>query len=272
MPMNALLRWVTLFLWVGSGAAFASTGCDEPAGAESRSADSATGRQLLGQGISLYDSRKLDMAEKALQAALFAGLQDRRERSTAHRYLAFVYCTNKEWARCDAAFDAAFEARPSFTLEGYELQGTPWREAYLKAQGKRGLRCSRSSQGATDAQRTANATPLSFSLNSTVIAAVTPLLPAAGYQQTPYGASSANTFSSRALPRSDNNVQLRVSPWANVNLNGKRLGVTPPLTEIKLPVGSHTIDLSNPGFETVRKTLKVESDQTITITHDFDAR
>ncbi len=270
--MNAVLRWVALFLCLGTGAAFASTDCDEPVGAEPRSADSASGRQLLGQGISLYDSRKLDMAEKALQAALFAGLPDRRERSTAHRYLAFVYCTNKEWARCDAAFDAAFEARPAFALEEYELQGTPWREAYLKAQGKRGSRCGRSSQGAGGAHRTTHANPLSFSLNSTVIAAITPLLPAAGYQQAPQGTSPANTLGSRAAPRSDNNVQLRVSPWANVNLNGKRLGVTPPLTEMKLPVGSHTIDLLNPGFETVRKTLKVEPDQTITITHDFDAR
>ncbi|MNT20440.1 Serine/threonine-protein kinase pkn6 [compost metagenome] len=84
------------------------------------------------------------------------------------------------------------------------------------------------------------------------------------------GAPSSATLGAR--PRSDHNIQLRVSPWANVSLNGKRLGVTPPLTELKLPVGSHTIDLVNPGFETVRKTLKVDNGQTITITHDFDAR
>lgn len=38
------------------------------------------------------------------------------------------------------------------------------------------------------------------------------------------------------------------------------------------PPGSHNIEFSNPGFDTVRKTLKVEPDQPITITHDFDAR
>jgi len=72
--------------------------------------------------------------------------------------------------------------------------------------------------------------------------------------------------------RSENNILLRVSPWAHVTLNGKRVGVTPPLTELKLPPGSHNIELSNPGFDTVRKTLKVKPDQPITITHDFDAR
>lgn len=271
MPINALLRWVTLCLWAGMGGAYASAACDEPAIADTRSTDSASGRQLLGQGISLYNSRKLDMAEKALQASLFAGLTDRRERSTAHRYLAFVYCSNQEWARCDAAFEAAFEASPSFALEEYELQGTPWRDAYLKVQGKRGSECSRSLNRLGARERTADGNPLNFSLNSSVIAAITPLLPATGYL-TPAGGSALSPLGSRALPRSDNNVQLRVSPWANVNLNGKRLGVTPPLTEMKLPAGSHTIDLINPGFETVRRTLKVEADQTITITHDFDAR
>ncbi|KQO26150.1 hypothetical protein ASF11_00020 [Acidovorax sp. Leaf76] len=250
----------------------ASNDCNEPPAPEVRGPDSAAGRQYLGQGISLYDSRKLDLAEKALQASLFAGLPDRRERSTAHKYLAFVYCTNKEWARCDAAFDAAFEARPSFALEEYELQNTPWRDAYVRVQGKRGWQCSRPLGNQGGQAQGAPANPLVFSLNSSVITAITPLLPAAGgnFLSSPAGAASA--LGARRPLSTENNVQLRVSPWANVTLNGKRLGVTPPLTEIKLPPGSHSIDFSNPGFETVRKTLKVEPDQTITITHDFDAR
>lgn len=274
MRMNdALLRWVALCFCASVGVAAASTDCNEPPAADARGPDSAAGRQYLGQGISLYDARKLDLAEKALQASLFAGLPDRRERSTAHKYLGFVYCTNKEWARCDAAFDAAFDARPSFALEGYELQNTPWREAYIKAHGKRGGQCSRpvGPLGGNELQNPAHANSLVFSLNSTVITAITPLLPIAGGSSLQDVAPSSALGARRQL-RTENNVQLRISPWANVTLNGKRLGVTPPLTELKLPTGSHSIDLSNPGFETVRKTLKVEPDQTITITHDFDAR
>ncbi len=271
MHINALLRWAAFYLWVGTHAAVASTDCEEQLSTDTRAADAASGRQLLGQGISLYESRKLDQAEKALQASLFAGLPDRRERATAHKYLAFVFCTNKEWARCDAAFDSALEARPSFALEDYELQGTPWRDAYLKAQAKRGWRCGRALAGTGGAKGPVNTPTGSFALNSTVITAITPMLPLAGFQPLPGGAMTQTSLA-RYKPRSENNLQLRVAPWANVNLNGKRLGVTPPLTEFKLPPGSHTIELTNPGFETVRKTLKVDSDETITITHDFDAR
>lgn len=271
MHINALLRWAAFYLWVGTHTAVASTDCEEPLSTDTRAADAASGRQLLGQGISLYESRKLDQAEKALQASLFAGLPDRREKATAHKYLAFVFCTNKEWARCDAAFDAALEARPSFALEEYELQSTPWRDAYLKAQAKRGWRCSRALPGTGSARSPGNSPTNSFALNSTVITAITPLFPLPGYPSSTSGSMSQASLA-RYKPRSENNLQLRVAPWANVNLNGKRLGVTPPLTEFKLPPGAHTIELTNPGFETVRKTLKVESDETITITHDFDAR
>lgn len=274
--MNALLRWgaCCLFLCLGIGTAIASVDCNEPIAPDGRASDSAAGRQYLGQGISLYDARKLELAEKALQASLFAGLPDRRERSTAHKYLAFVYCTNQEWSRCDAAFDAAFEARSSFTLEAYELQNTPWRDAYARAHSKRGAQCSRSLTGLGSSTRPVpgNGNPLTFSLNSTVITAITPLLVSSGNQTLSLDPTSPVALGARGPLRTENNIQLRVSPWANVTLNGKRLGVTPPLTELKLPPGSHSIEFSNPGFETVRKTLKVEPDQTITITHDFDAR
>lgn len=273
MPLNALLRWAVLCFCMFAGAATASADCNDPPATEARGPESAAGRQYLGQGISLYDSRKLDLAEKALQASLFAGLSDRRERSTAHKYLAFVYCSNQEWTRCGAAFDAAFEARPSFALEEYELQNTPWRETYIRAQEKRSWQCSRplNSLGGSARRAPATANPYVFSLNSTVITAITPLLPTAGGSSLLDPAPSSALGARKPL-RNENNVLLRIFPWANVTLNGKRLGVTPPLTDLKLPPGSHSLEFSNPGFETVRKTLKVEPDQTITITHDFDAR
>ena len=274
--MNALLRWgaCCLCLCLGLGTAIASVDCNEPSTPEARNSDSSAGRQYLGQGISLYETRKLELAEKALQASLFAGLTDGRERSTAHKYLAFIYCTNREWTRCDTAFNAAFDARPSFTLEAYELQNTPWRDAYAKAYSQRGAKCGRSLASFNNSQGSSpgNSNALTFSLNSTVITAITPLLAVAGYLTPSFDPTSPMTLGVRRPMRSENNILLRVSPWAHVTLNGKRVGVTPPLTELKLPPGSHNIELSNPGFDTVRKTLKVEPDQPITITHDFDAR
>jgi len=67
-------------------------------------------------------------------------------------------------------------------------------------------------------------------------------------------------------------VRLRVSPWAYVQVDGKRVGVTPALTEFKLSPGAHTIELRNPGFELVRKAVRLPQDEPVLISHDFEAR
>ena len=83
MPINALLRWGACCLCLGLSTAIASVDCNEPSTPEAGNSVSSAGRQYLGQGISLYETRKLELAEKALQASLFAGLTDGHERSTA---------------------------------------------------------------------------------------------------------------------------------------------------------------------------------------------
>ncbi len=251
-------------LWWGAQAqASAASDCLDSAPAAADGA-AAPGRQLLGQGIALFDAKNLKMAERALQSALFSGLPDRQERASAHKYLAFVYCSNSEWARCESEFDAAFSARPSFSLEAYETQNTPWRDAYLRAQNRWASRCGRPGLPGAAAAPTAG-----FPLNSAVIVSVTPLALAA-----PTGAMRPALPSALGEPsqRSDTNVRLRVSPWAVVHVDGKRVGVTPPMTQLSLPAGSRTIELSNPGFETVKRVIQVVNGKTATIAHDFDAR
>jgi PEGA domain len=276
--MRALRRLVTGLstLWLLAACssplqAQANNDCQDPTEAAGVDRAPAPGRPMLGQGIALFDAKNFKQAERALQSALFAGLPDRQERASAHKYLAFVSCSNSEWSRCEAEFDSAFSARPSFALETYEIQNTPWRDAYLRAQNRWAARCGRvaltplsplpaSPVGAKPAAS-------GFALNSTVIVGVTPLLlaPMSGR------AAAAPLSSLRDVP-SDSNVKLRVSPWAVVQVDGKRLGVTPPMTHLSLPIGSRTIELSNPGFETVKRVIQVTSGKTVTITHDFDAR
>ncbi len=250
----------------------ANNSCQDAPEAASGDRAAAPGRPMLGQGIALFDARNFKQAERALQSALFAGLTDGQERASAHKYLAFVSCSNSEWARCEAEFDSAFSARSSFALEAYEVQNTPWRDAYLRAQNRWAARCGRAALSAS----TSTATPPSgtkpgasgFALNSAVIVGITPLL------LTPMPArpgAAALLPSERGLP-SEINVKLRVSPWAVVQVDGKRLGVTPPMTHLSLPAGSRTIELSNPGFETVKRVIQVVNGKTVTITHDFDSR
>ena len=247
--------------------------CQDPPEVMGADRAASPGRPLLGQGIALFDAKNFKQAERALQSALFAGLPDRQERASAHKYLAFVSCSNSEWSRCEAEFESAFAARPSFTLEAYEIQNTPWRDAYLRAQNRWAGRCGRV---ALTAVPPAPALPTGakpaapgFALNSAVIVGITPML-LAPVNSTRMGAALQSMPARNAA--TDSNVRLRVSPWAVVQVDGKRRGVTPPMSDLSLPAGSRTIELSNPGFETVRRVIQVVNGKTVTITHDFDSR
>jgi PEGA domain len=278
--MRALRRLVTglVTLWVltacssplqAQAQAQANDCQDHPPEPSAADRAAAPGRPMLGQGIALFDAKNFKQAERALQSALFAGLPDRQERASAHKYLAFVSCSNSEWSRCETEFDSAFSARPSFALEAYEIQNTPWRDAYLRAQNRWAVRCGRGALAALPASPMGTKPATSgFALNSSVIVGITPL---ALMQMGGRPGAAAPLLSERDVP-SDSNVKLRVSPWAVVQVDGKRLGVTPPITHLSLPAGSRTIELSNPGFETVKRMIQVVNGKTVTITHDFDSR
>lgn len=220
------------------------------------SARTSAGRPLLGQGIAQYEVRDLAQAEHSLQAALSSGLPDAAERASAHKYLAFVYCTQRQWPQCEAAFEAAFAAHAGFALQTYETTGTPWGQAYSRA-------LERWTQNCRQAQSPKAAITLgSFELNSRVITAITPL----------NSATSVPRLQAAQAPRADHNLRLRISPWAHVRINGKPTGVTPPLVWLKLPAGTHTVELLSPGFESFRQVIQLTEGQLLTLSHDFDAR
>lgn len=258
--MNHRWRWMLCTAVLGLPClAHSQAACEEAAPAQTGSA----GRPQLAQGIALFEARDLAQAERALQAALFGGLADPMERASAHKYLAYTYCTHKEWARCEAAFDSAFSAHPGFALQAYETTGTPWRDAYSRAQDRWIQRCPSAQR-----LRTAPAAPTAggFALNSRVITSITALTPGLA------PARSAALAPRSETPRTDHNLRLRVSPWANVLINGKPSGVTPPVVLLKLAPGSHTVELRNPGFESYRQVIRITDGQSVTLSHDFDAR
>ncbi|WP_326535492.1 PEGA domain-containing protein [Pseudorhodoferax sp.] len=222
---------------IGIGAVLAWTGLAN-AQAQQPCCDerSAASRQYLGQGVALFDGKNYKEAERALHAALFVGLPDLAERVLAHKYLAFTYCSNGETARCTAAFDEAFALQPAFALAEHESRNAVWRAAYLRAQTRRGGP------------------------------------PAVARETQPPSASKTASKTAAHDPQSDSNVRLRVAPWATVQVNGKQVGVTPPVTRLQLPPGLHTVRLSNPGFTPVRQVIKVTKGQTVTISHDFESR
>lgn len=90
-------------------------------------------RALQG-GLRAYDDAQYADAEKQLNQALQAGLASPRDKSAAHKTLAFIYCTSKRVLECEAEFRAARQADPAFALSKSE-QGHPlWGPIYKKVQ------------------------------------------------------------------------------------------------------------------------------------------
>jgi len=64
-------------------------------------------------------------------------------------------------------------------------------------------------------------------------------------------------------------VQLAVAPWGQIEVDGKGAGVTPPLTQLSLPVGDHVITVRNADFAPHTATVRVTSDQPVVVRHRF---
>jgi non-specific serine/threonine protein kinase len=66
-------------------------------------------------------------------------------------------------------------------------------------------------------------------------------------------------------------VKFRLQPWGEVWVDGVKRGPSPPLRSIKLPVGSHRIELRNPGLPTMVKRIQVKKGATVTVEHHFSS-
>ncbi len=64
-------------------------------------------------------------------------------------------------------------------------------------------------------------------------------------------------------------VQLAISPWGEVVVDGKAAGTTPPLTRLTLTEGRHTITVHNADFPPSSFTVDVTADQPVTVKHRF---
>ena|SRR5688572_25880582 len=64
-------------------------------------------------------------------------------------------------------------------------------------------------------------------------------------------------------------LELAVSPWGEVLVNGQRRGVSPPLRVLEMPPGSHTVEIKNSTFPTHVEKVEVKSGEAIKIRHRF---
>ena len=64
-------------------------------------------------------------------------------------------------------------------------------------------------------------------------------------------------------------VQLAISPWGQVEVNGVAAGTTPPLSRLSLSPGRHQIVVRNDDFPPLTVTVTISEDKPVTLRHRF---
>lgn len=64
-------------------------------------------------------------------------------------------------------------------------------------------------------------------------------------------------------------VVLAVKPWGEVFIDGRQIGITPPLKVFDLPIGRHRITITNSSLPIYQQELDVKAETMIKVVHDF---
>ncbi len=64
-------------------------------------------------------------------------------------------------------------------------------------------------------------------------------------------------------------IGIFVSPWGEILIDGKKRGVSPPLRELEISAGAHTIEIRNATFPPHLQRVDVKAGETIRIRHRF---
>jgi len=65
-------------------------------------------------------------------------------------------------------------------------------------------------------------------------------------------------------------VQLAVVPWGQIEVNGRAMGITPPLSRLSLPAGKHQIVVRNGDFPAYTASVTVSDEKPVTLRHRFE--
>jgi serine/threonine-protein kinase len=64
-------------------------------------------------------------------------------------------------------------------------------------------------------------------------------------------------------------LQIAVTPWGELEVDGRAVGTTPPLSRLTLPEGSHKITIRNADFPPYTTTVQVSGDRPAVVRHRF---
>ncbi|WP_265946313.1 PEGA domain-containing protein [Dechloromonas sp. A34] len=65
-------------------------------------------------------------------------------------------------------------------------------------------------------------------------------------------------------------LRLAIAPWGEVYVDGKLAGVSPPLNEILLPAGKHSVEIRNGAFPPYLRNVDLATDASLRIKHKFE--
>ena len=82
-------------------------------------------------------------------------------------------------------------------------------------------------------------------------------------------ASTRNKRDVKPAMATTGNVKLGIQPWGEVWINGSLKGVSPPMRFLQLEPGTYSVELRNPGLQSVRRQLTVVAGQPTTLEHRF---
>ena len=72
-----------------------------------------------------------------------------------------------------------------------------------------------------------------------------------------------------AAPAATGIVNIAVSPWGQVEVDGRDAGTTPPLSQLVLSEGTHSITIRNADFPPHTVKITVNGAQPVTLRHRF---
>jgi serine/threonine-protein kinase len=72
-----------------------------------------------------------------------------------------------------------------------------------------------------------------------------------------------------AAPAAAGKVTLAISPWGQVEVDGAPMGTAPPLTNLSLSAGRHTITVRNADFPPLVRQVEVDAERPVQLKHRF---
>jgi serine/threonine-protein kinase len=72
-----------------------------------------------------------------------------------------------------------------------------------------------------------------------------------------------------AAALANGSLQLAISPWGQVEIDGAPAGTAPPLVNLTLPEGTHTITVRNSDFPPYVTTVQISAERTVVLKHRF---